>query len=391
MILQTSPRPRSIDPTRTGFAFGLAILSAAILSAAIFPAAILSAAILSVAILLPTANVGATGLGATKAENATWAVLGDDALLQQLRTSLDRLGLSAEASAQISMQFTDLLQTGTLDPLDAWVDSLRTELPIVQSMVAMTNSSAIEAAKSLDPGTPVYQSIEALPESIRMSVRTWVARELVRGRFYDEALPVIAEVDPIQTVDPAAVLFYRGVCYHALLMKKEALADLRRLLEREDEIPRRYSRTASMMIADIKPLKEDSLDEISRLMTDVSRRLDLGRSDEKVEQREQLIIDKLTKLIEDLEEQQKKQQQQQQQSGQGGEGGEGGDNPANQSNIADTKGEGDINRKNLGQVEGWGNLPPAQRKEAIQKISRDLPTHYREAIEAYFRKLAKTQ
>jgi hypothetical protein len=33
-------------------------------------------------------------------------------------------------------------------------------------------------------------------------------------------------------------------------------------------------------------------------------------------------------------------------------------------------------------------LPPAKREEALQQISRDLPTHYREAIEAYFRKLA---
>ncbi len=106
-----------------------------------------------------------------------------------------------------------------------------------------------------------------------MTVRTWLGRELVRGRYFDEALPAIAEVDPIESIDPAATLFYRGACYHALLMKEEALADLRRLLENEKQCPVRYSRTAQMMIADIKPLKEDSLDEISRIMTDVTRRL----------------------------------------------------------------------------------------------------------------------
>lgn len=337
---------------------------------------------------------GANGLGSDHSEHSTWAVLGDDALIEQLRVSLDRLGMAAEASDEIVIRFQDLLQTGASDPLDAWVETLREELPILQSIVAVTGQSSGQStppvSAMLDPGTPAYQAIEAMPESIRMSARVWVARELVRGRFYDEALPVIAEVDPVQTVDPAAVLFYRGVCYHALLMKKEALADLRRLLEHEDDIPRRYARTASMMIADLKPLEEDSLDEISRLMTDVSRRLDLGRTTEKVAEQEQLIIDKLTKLIEDLEEQQK-QQQQQQQAGKGGGGGDGGSAPADDSEITDTKGDGDVDRKSLGQVEGWGNLPPAQRKEAIQKISRDLPTHYREAIEAYFRKLAKTQ
>jgi hypothetical protein len=82
--------------------------------------------------------------------------------------------------------------------------------------------------------------------------------------LYDEALPVIAEVDPTESIDPAAVLFYRGACYHSLLMKKEALADLRRLLENEDKTPVRFARTAKMMIADIKPLKEDSLDQANR-------------------------------------------------------------------------------------------------------------------------------
>ena len=156
-----------------------------------------------------------------------------------------------------------------------------------------------------------------------MSFRTWLGRQLVRDRLYDEALPVIAEVNPTESVDPASVLFYRGACYHALLMKKEALTDLRQLLENEDECPVRFARTAQLMVADIKPLKEDTLDEISRLMTDVTRRLDLGRSGEDVKEQEQKVIDKLTKLIEKIEEQQQ-QQQQQQQMAQGQGGGQGG-------------------------------------------------------------------
>lgn len=58
------------------------------------------------------------------------------------------------------------------------------------------------------------------------------------------------------------------------------------------------------------------------------------------------------------------------------------------SRVAGASGQGDVDRKNIGDRAGWGNLPPAQREEALQQISRDLPTHYREAIEAYFRKLA---
>ncbi|MCG8648614.1 MAG: hypothetical protein MI861_02210, partial [Pirellulales bacterium] len=183
--------------------------------------------------------------------------------------------------------------------------------------------------------------------------------------------------------------FYRGACYHALLMKKEALADLRRLLENEKDCPVRFTRTAQMMVADIKPLKEDSLDEISRIMTDVTRRLDLGRADEEVKDREQKIIDKLSKLIDKLEQQKQQQQQQQQQAGgapNGGDPSQG--SPMDDSRIAGANGNGDVDRKRMEQRDGWGNLPPAERQQALQQISQDLPTHYREAIEAYFRKLA---
>ena len=264
----------------------------------------------------------------------------------------------------------------------------RTRVPVIDDLLKQANASDAMTGLTIDPGTEAYAAVESLPKSMRMSLRTWLGRELVRVRLYDEALPVIAEVDPTESIDPAAVLFYRAACYHALLMKKEALADLRKLLENEDKMPVRFARTAKMMIADIKPLKIDSLDEISRLMTDVTRRLDLGRTDEQTKDQEQKIIDKLTKLIEEIEEQQQKQQQQQQSGGSSrdGQGGQG--SPMQDSQIAGGGGNGDVDRKKIDDRDGWGNLPPAERQQALQQISRDLPTHYREAIEAYFRKLA---
>jgi YesN/AraC family two-component response regulator len=129
-------------------------------------------------------------------------------------------------------------------------------------------------------------------------------------------------------------------------------------------------------------------------MTDVTRRLDLGRAGDETQEREQEVIDKLTKLIDKIEEQQKQQQQQQQQQAGGGQGqGQGGgqSSPMEDSRIAGASGDGDVDRKSQSEKSGWGNLPPAERQESLQQISRDLPTHYREAIEAYFRKLATQQ
>ena len=109
-----------------------------------------------------------------------------------------------------------------------------------------------------------------------------------------------------------------------------------------------------MMVADIKPLKEDTLDEISRIMTDVTRRLDLGRTDEDVKNQEQKIIDKLSKLIDKIQQQQ--QQQQQQQSGGGSQGNanpDGNSSPMDDSRIAGANGAGDVDRKKIDEVQAF--------------------------------------
>ena len=58
------------------------------------------------------------------------------------------------------------------------------------------------------------------------------------------------------------------------------------------------------------------------------------------------------------------------------------------SRLADGKGPGEVTRRDLGDTDGWGNLPPHQRDEALQQIGREFPAHYREAIEQYFKRLA---
>ena len=274
--------------------------------------------------------------------DSSWQVHDASRVATMLRAALDRMGVAPEEMDVVADRFLRAIEVDDSDPLDAYVEAVRSHAEVVDKILVATETEKSVSGDLLDPSTGTYAAVEALPKSMRMSLRTWLGRELVRARLYDEALPVIAEVDPIESIDPASSLFFRGACYHALLMKKEALADLRKLLENEGVAPIRYVRTAKMMIADIKPLKEDSLDEISRLMTDVSRRLDLGRSDEQTKDQEQKIIDKLTKLIEKLEEQQQQQQQQQQGSGSGSpqQGKEGKGQPMQDSQIAGTPGNG---------------------------------------------------
>lgn len=323
-------------------------------------------------------------------KQASWRASDSTEVIQRMRAGWEQMNVAPQAIDEASELLLQQLTDGDGDVLNAVVRASAFVLPAVSRLQELASADPALAATWFASAEPLAAAFDQLPSVIAATTRTWLARELVQQRLYDEALPVFADVEASDSLDPASVLFYRGVCRHSLLVKKEALADLRRLLENEADAPIRFVRTAQLMIADIKPLEEDSLDEISRLMTDVTRRLDLGRANSDVQQREQVIIDKLTKLIEDMEEQQRQQQQQQQQqqasSGQGQRSGQ--ERPMDDSQIAGGSGQGDVDRKNLGQRDGWGNLPPAQREEALQQISRDLPTHYREAIEAYFRKLA---
>lgn len=212
------------------------------------------------------------------------------------------------------------------------------------------------------------------------------AQKLVQNRLYDEGLRILKELDHNTSKDPVKLLFYRACCHFSLLDKEQAISDIENLLEYED-MPKRYRYVAQRMLIDIKPLEEDTLDEIGRLMMDTSRRLDLGRTDKKVKDTQQLIIDKLDKLIEKAEREQQQQQQAAQQASQGSQKQSEGSKPMSDSQIREDKGAGDVSRRAL-EEGSWGNLPPQEKVETIQKISQDLPTHYREAIEAYFRKMA---
>ena len=206
-------------------------------------------------------------------------------------------------------------------------------------------------------------------------------RFLAQTRMYDEALGVLGSLDAHTVVDPASCLFFTAVCQHQLLKKQAGLATLQRLLQDTEGVPVSYSTVASLMQYELKSLKEKSLDDIMRRMSDVERRLDLGRGGQKVQKREQEIIALLDEMIERME-----------QSGGGGGGGGASGNqpsgPANDSSVGGQQGPGDVDRKNIGKRGLWGALPPKAEARVKQDAARKFPPHYREAIERYSRKLS---
>ena len=253
-------------------------------------------------------------------------------------------------------------------------------LPVLAVVAATPGLPAVTAAV-----LPEWVDAPATAPLERDVVRLWLGRELVRQARYDDGLTLLAGLDPMTSIDPAALLFHTAACQHWLVRAEEAAATIDRLLERAGEIPVRYERVARLLRAALASLEEESLDHIARRMRDVTRRLGQGRAGPATRGVQDGVIESLDKLIAKLQE------QQDQQSGGGGSAGAGNSGngkPMDDSRIAGAQGAGEVTRRDLGDGEGWGNLPPHEREEALQQIGREFPAHYREAIEQYFKRLA---
>jgi len=239
---------------------------------------------------------------------------------------------------------------------------------------------------------------EKLHPFVRNNLRLLLGRWLAQEKYYDESLGHIGKLEPADVVDPASLLFYQSVNHHWFLDKKEGMKTIGKLFERREELPRRYATMAMLMQADLSTLKDESLDHIARRMNDVTRRLDFGRAGKKVQGVENGVIASLDKLIEELEQQAQSaaaaaaQGQGQGQNGQRGPAqGIRSQNPASDSTPATGKGPGNVNKKGIGSKSGWGDLPAKEREEALQQIGKDFPSHYREIVESYFRKIAESE
>jgi hypothetical protein len=230
------------------------------------------------------------------------------------------------------------------------------------------------------PGFDFLQD-EKTPPVVRNNLRLHYGRWLAQHELYDESLAQVGDLKPEDVVDPALLLFYQSVAHHRLLNKEKCLPAIAKLLENKGSIPRRYETVAMLMESDLKPVKTDSLNEISRLMDDIERRLGFGRAGKRVRKEEDDVIAKLDKMIEELEKQRKKRSV----TASGQQGGR----PMEDSMPGGGSGPGEVQPKRIGSPSDWGNLPPKQRQEALQQISKGLPAHYRAVIEEYFRKLAR--
>ncbi len=280
---------------------------------------------------------------------------------------------------------------------DLWKSPIdvKHRLSLLGDSFALVNDNyrdLVEFSRSLksSPILPPFEFLDSseTPDFVRANLRLIYARWLAQNQLYNETLDRLEEVKTEAVIDPAALLFYQSVAYHRLLKKEECLPVLERLLEQEKNLPRRFATVAKLIHADLEPLDADSLDEVSRLMDNIKVRLGHGRAGARVRKEEDDVIAKLDKMIEDLE---KKQQQAQQAASASGQAGDSSNpsNPMQDSAPGGVRGPGNVDAKEIAAKGGWGDLPPKERQQALQQLGEDFPSHYRDVIVEYFRKIAR--
>ena len=299
------------------------------------------------------------------------------------REEIEAIWAEGEASASPTRVLETVARAcAEVDPEAARIVALcqDPQAQLVPPEFAYLDSSGQNPAGGADSSV---KTSDASDDWVRNNLRLLYARWLAQNALYDEVLEQLDGLKPADVVDPASLLFYRAVAQHRLLKKEECLETLATISEQGESLPRRYASLVQLMEADIRPLETDSLDEVARMMDDIRRRLELGRAGTQVRKQEDDVISKLDKMIEQIE------QQQQQAAAAAGGSSSAPSSPLQDSVPVQQKGPGNVDPKQLGDKSGWGNLPPKERQEALQQISKDLPAHYREVIEEYFRKLAR--
>ena len=310
---------------------------------------------------------------------ATWAPTNLDTVMEWVHE------WEHAANIQSTLSVTELNSAINQDPEKVLGFSLvlLSELfPFAADAIELLGKKPVDTADWKGIVDPTVLSDPRLPESavsqLRLATGCWFARH----ERFDEALDMLEPLSIDQVVAPARLLFYRGMAQHRLLQSEKCLQSLNRLMENEELIPRRFAVISKLMISDITTLEEDSMDEISRMMDDIRRRQALHRSGTRVIDQEKKVIEKLEQMIEDIE-------KQMQQSAGSAAAKSGSSQPMQESRNAGGKGSGDATERPLDGNGHWGSLPPQKRAAALAEMSRDLPPHYREVIEEYFRQLAR--
>jgi hypothetical protein len=312
---------------------------------------------------------------------ASWKPVKADAVRTRLEEYLQSAAIAPDVQTEVLDRWRAASDEAGADTLDRLAQSIAKADEHVADLVRFC-STVSERGHKLPEFAWLADS--ETPQLIRNNMRLYLARWLVQQHYYDEAISWTDGLSTDDVVAPEALLFYRAVAFHQLVQPDKSDTAIGQLLEGQEKLPARYQKLADLMRHDTEGLKDDSLDHISRRMEDIRRRLAQGRPGERAQGIEKGVIESLDKLIKKAEDQLQKQQAQMAK----GSPNTPPSTPMQDSQIAELKGPGKVEQRDIGRGTGWGNLPDKDREKAMQEIGREFPSHYREVIEEYFRRLA---
>jgi len=206
-----------------------------------------------------------------------------------------------------------------------------------------------------------------------------------RGPMLDEYTFLAPEVE-----------FLRAYCLLSDQQFDEAGAALETFLRDRPDAPQRLTLAAQQMLAELENRVPGRMGEVVDLMQFSSRRLRDGDSGDKLQGRQQRIVELLDRMIEEEEE---KEQSCKNKSNSGSEGGgqdgqQGGQMPQSPMQQSMLPGGGSADqmlREGRRAIPGemWGAMPPAERERVLQALRESFPSRYRQLVEQYYEELAK--
>jgi hypothetical protein len=311
---------------------------------------------------------------------------------------------AARAQAEAWLRSAGKTDAATLQKVQViWQQADRPILDRVADTLALGNAQAARLlTEAADVQAPAPTTVPALlkdarqPAFFRANLVLAYARLLSNRRVHEEALEALKLTRPEDVVDPASYLFHRAVCEHAMLQKTRASSTLGRLLEDAPAAPERYRAVGALMLLDMQGWKQKDLGDVARKMGNVERRLELARGGPHTQKLQKEIVLRLDEIIKELENKAKGSSSSNggacpngSQPGSGQPSGAGG-SPATESGIATNGGPGKVNQRHFRDLqERWNTLPQREREQALQNLTRALSPTHREAIENYFRNLAR--
>lgn len=210
--------------------------------------------------------------------------------------------------------------------------------------------------------------------------------------YIDEALADGGSRLAAYTFLAPEIEFLRGYCLLADVRYDEAAQALESFLSKYPDASQRLTISAQQMLLELRNRQPERIGEVADLMTFCGRRLALADAGDKVQERQERIVELLDRMIEEAEQKEKNSQ-----SAGGSSSGDSGSrspqNPMEESTLPGGSGPSDgpmraARRANPGEV--WGAMPPAERERVLQALRDSFPQKYRRLVEQYYEDLAKT-